>query len=274
MNTEEQVPGTEPLKRSTHLAQAMVTDSRIDRHTPVPLYFQIAEQFRSEIRTRRMKPGTLLTTDERVQQEFKVSRATARKAIDELVDEGLVERITGKGTFVIEPRLQVPLPAMLSFTEELERRGMRPRTQIVSVGWVSAGERPAKALGISPRTRVLQLERIRYADDKPVLHTLDVLPSSLGIGPGHDFSGSLYHLMESTGVQLHDSRNIIAAAVTDTRLGKLLQVGKGFPVLALRRTSYDKNRRPVLYEDATCRGDLFSYAVRMVRQYRTGSQRK
>lgn len=74
--------------------------------------------------------------------------------------------------------------------------------------------------------------------------------------------------MESRGVQLAECQNIIEAAVTDRRLGKLLKVKKGFPVLALRRTSYDANGQPVLYEDANCRGDLYSYAIRMVRQPR------
>jgi len=246
----------------------MSSNARIDRGTPIPLYFQIAEQLRDEMRRRSLRPGTLLTTDERVQQDFGVSRATARKAIDELVDEGLVERVTGRGTFTIEPRLQVPLPAMLSFTEELERRGMRPRTHIISVGWVPAGERAVHALGVPARARVLQLERIRHANDTPVLHTVDILPGNLWIGPDRDFSGSLYQLMESHGVRLYQCQNIIEASVTDKHLGKLLQVAKGFPVLALRRTSYDHRGQPVLYEDATCRGDLYSYSIRMARQPR------
>jgi GntR family transcriptional regulator len=258
------------MPRQTEVSELMerrtTSVERIDRRTPVPLYFQIAEQLRDEMRDRKMRPGDLLTTDERVQQEFGVSRATARKAIDELVDEGLIERVTGKGTFLTKPRLQVPLPLMLSFTEELERRGMRPRTQIVSVGWVPAGERARHALGIQAKTQVLRLERIRYADGRPVLHTVDILPKHIGIGPEEDFSGSLYRLMESHGVRLAECQNIITASVTDRHLGKLLGVREGFPVLALRRTSYDTERRPVLYEDAACRGDLYSYAVRMARQ--------
>src|SRR5215472_5057176 len=188
----------ELVERSHSVMQARTRgEARIDRGTPVPLYFQIAEWLRNDMRNRGMRQGDLLTTDERVQLDFGVSRATARKAIDELVDEGLVERITGKGTFVTKPRLQVPLPAMLSFTEELERRGMRPRTKVVSVGWVRAGERAAHNLGLPVGTRVLRLERIRYADTKPVLHTVDVLPEHIGIGPDEDFSASLYKLMET-----------------------------------------------------------------------------
>jgi len=238
----------------------------VDRHAPVPLYFQIAESLRRTMRTQKMRPGDLLTTDERIQRDFGVSRATARKAIDELVDEGLVERITGKGTFVTKPRLQVPLPAMLSFTEELERRGIRPRTRVISVRWVSLDERAARALNLKPGARVLRLERVRYADNKPVLHSVDILAGKLGIGPEDDFSGSLYRLIESHGVRLDECQNIIEAAVTDHRLGQLLNVKKGFPVLALRRTSYDEEGQPVLYEEATCRGDLYSYAIRLARQ--------
>jgi GntR family transcriptional regulator len=238
------------------------------------LYFQIAERLRHDMHTRKMRQGELLTTDERVQKEFSVSRSTARKAIDELVDEGLVERITGKGTFVTAPRLQVPLPAMLSFTEELERRGIRPRTRVVSVAWGPAGERAGHALGLQAEARVLRLERVRYANDKPVLHTVDILPEQLGIGPGEDFSGSLYALMETHGVPLADCQNVIQAAITDQRLGKLLRVKKGFPVLSLRRTSYDAEGRPVLYEEAACRGDLYSYAIRLARHPRAASQRR
>jgi GntR family transcriptional regulator len=246
----------------------------IDHHSPLPLYFQIAERLRHDMHTRKMRQGELLTTDERVQKEFSVSRSTARKAIDELVDEGLVERITGKGTFVTAPRLQVPLPAMLSFTEELERRGIRPRTRVVSVAWGPAGERAGHALGLQAEARVLRLERVRYANDKPVLHTVDILPEQLGIGPGEDFSGSLYALMETHGVPLADCQNVIQAAITDQRLGKLLRVKKGFPVLSLRRTSYDAEGRPVLYEEAACRGDLYSYAIRLARHPRAASQRR
>ena len=237
----------------------------------MPLYFQIAEHLRHHMITRKMSQGDLLTTDERVQAEFGVSRATARKAIDELVDEGLVERVTGKGTFVKEPRLQVPLPVMLSFTEEILRRGMRPSSRIVSVGWVPASERATQALNLEAGAQVLRLERIRYADGEPILQTIDVLPDGLGIGPGEDFSGSLYELMESRGIRLAECQNLIEAAVTDRRLSNLLQVRKGFPILALQRTSYDAKGRPVLYEEAACRGDMYSYAIRLVRQRRNSS---
>ena len=263
-----------PNRTSRAVYARLPARAAIDHDSPVPLYFQIAERLRQDLRIGRMRPGALLTTDERIQQEFGVSRATARKAIDELVDEGLVERITGKGTFVTEPRLQVPLPAMLSFTEELERRGMRPSTRVVSPGWAPAGERAGHALGLPAEASALRLERIRYADDKPVLHTVDVLPRQIGIAPREDFSGSLYELMERRGVPLAECQNIIQAAITDDRLGKLLRVKKGFPVLALRRTSYDRDGRPVLYEEATCRGDLYSYAIRLSRTEQSAPRRR
>lgn len=237
----------------------------IDRSTPVPLYFQIAGRLRQQMLNMKLRQGDLLTTDERVQADFAVSRATARKAIDELVDEGLVERVTGKGTFVSSPRLQVPLPAMLGFTEEIQRRGMRPSSRVVSVDWVPASGHAAKALGLSSGSRVLRLERVRYADEKPILHSIDILSERLRIGPEEDFSGSLYALMESRGIQLGECQNIIEASLTDRRLGQLLGVAKGFPVLSLRRTTYDTTGNAVLYEDAACRGDLYSYAIRLAR---------
>lgn len=255
------------------MRQLVQDNGRIDRHTPVPLYYQIAGQLRQQMIAMKMQQGDLLTTDERVQVEFGVSRATASKAINELVDEGLVERVTGKGTFVSPPRLQVPLPIMLGFTEEIKRRGMHPSSRIVSARWAKASGNAVQALGVEEGARVFRLERIRLADEKPILLTVDVLPESLEIGPEGDFSGSLYELMESRGIQLGECQNIIVAAVTDRRLSKLLGVKEGFPVLSLRRTSYDANGVPVLYEDAACRGDLYSYSVRMAREPRTRRQR-
>lgn len=245
------------------------TDSGyVDRSTPIPLYFQIAGRLREQMVAMRLHPGDLLTTDERVQEEFGVSRATARKAIDELADEGLVERITGKGTFVSAPRLRVPLPTMLSFTEEMQRRGLKPSSHVISVSWERASDRARQALDIRDNARVLRLERIRFADENPILHSVDELIEPIGIGPDEDFSGSLYTLIETHGVQLGECQNIIEAAVTDRRLGQMLKVKSGSPVLSVRRVSYDVKGRPILYEDSSCRGDLYSYALRLARQPR------
>ena len=104
----------------------MRSNTRIDRTTPSPLSFQIAESLRESLLEDKMRQCDLLTEDERVQEEFEVSRATAREPIDELVDEGLAGRITRKGSFVAEPRLQAPLPAMLSVTEGIKRRVKQP----------------------------------------------------------------------------------------------------------------------------------------------------
>jgi GntR family transcriptional regulator len=222
----------------------------------------------------RLCPGDLLTTDERVQEEFGVSRATARKAIDELADEGLVERITGKGTFVSAPRLRVPLPTMLSFTEEMLRRGLKPSSRVISVSWESPSERAHQALDILDGAKVLRLERIRFADGGPILHSVDELTEAIGIGPDEDFSGSLYTLIETHGVQLGECQNIIEAAITDRRLSQMLKVKIGSPILSVRRTTYDVKGRPILYEDSACRGDLYSYALRLARQPRSAPARR
>jgi GntR family transcriptional regulator len=251
------------------MRQPVQDNGTIDRSTPVPLYFQIAGQLRQQMIAKKMREGDLLTTDERVQAEFGVSRATARNAIDELVDEGLVERVTGKGTFVSAPRLQVPPPSMLGFTEEIRRRGMRPSTRIISNTWAKANDETARALSIEKGARVFRLERVRFADEKPILHSVDILPETIGLRPDDDFSGSLYELLESRGIRLGECQNIIEASVTNRSLSKLLRVKVDFPILALRRTSYDDKGRPVIYENSACRGDQYSYAIRMVREPRT-----
>jgi len=145
---------------------------------------------------------------------------------------------------------------------------------VISASWEAASERAHQALNLLDGARVLRLERIRFADGNPILHSVDELTEAIGIGPDEDFSGSLYTLIETHGVQLGECQNIIEAAVTDRRLGQMLKVKSGSPVLTVRRTSYDVKGRPILYEDSACRGDLYSYALRLARQPRSAPARK
>lgn len=237
----------------------------VDRTVPIALYYQIAERLKEEIRSRGLRPGDFLTTEEELQARFSVSRATARRALQELVDAGLVTRITGKGTYVAQPKVNVQLPALLSFTEEIRRLGMAPASRVIEAAVVEASDTVASYLELEEGSRVLRVERVRYADGTPIVHLIDYIPLWVGLTPRDDFSGSLYTLLESKGVPVDEAEHTIEAGLAGEALARHLGVPVGSPLVCFRRTTYDPRGRPIVYEEAACRGDLYRYTVRLKR---------
>ena len=238
---------------------------RIDRQIPIPLYYQIAQHLRSEIRNRGLRPGDLLGTEEEIQKNFRVSRATARKALEGLVEEGLVTRITGKGTYIANPRVAVQLPTLLSFSAEMKRLGMAPSARVIEASFAAPDEEVAINLMIEEGSQVFRLERIRYGDGTPLAHAVDYLPPWLGLRPDMDFTGSLFELLDAAGFPPEESVHLIEGASADEALAGYLDIPVGSPVLRCRDTTFDVSGRPVFFGINKWRGDRYSYQVRLKR---------
>jgi len=238
----------------------------IDRSTPIPLYYQIAQRLRNDIRERGLCPGDLLGTEEGIQETFQVSRATARKALEELLEEGLVTRITGKGTYVAKPKVAVQLPALLSFSAEMKRLGMTPSSRVLDAAFVTPDEEVALNLMIEEETKVLRLERIRYGDESPMMHAIDYLPSWVGLRPDMDYTGSLYEILENAGIPPEQSLHTIEAVTADLALAGHLDVSLGSPLLRCRDIAFDAQGRPLILGINVWRGDHYSYQVHLKRR--------
>ena len=237
----------------------------IDRNTPIPLYYQIAQHLRSDIRERGLRPGDLLGTEEEIQRAFQVSRATARKALEELLEEGLVTRVTGKGTYVAKPKVAVQLPALRSFTAEMKRLGMAPSSRVIEAAFAPANEEVALNLSLEEDTQVFRLERIRYGDGSPMVHAVDCLPTWVGLRPDMDYSGSLYELLENAGLPPEESVHTIEVATADSALARHLDVPVGSPLMRCRDIAFDTDGRPLVFGINVWRGDRYSYQVRLKR---------
>ena len=238
---------------------------RIDRQIPIPLYYQIAQHLRSEISKRGLRPGDLLGTEEEIQKNFRVSRATARKALEELAEEGLITRIAGKGTYIANPRVAVQLPTLLSFSAEMKRLGMVPSARVIEASFTTPDEEVAINLMIEEESQVFRLERIRYGDGTPMAHAIDYLPTWVGLRPGMDFTGSLFELLDTAGIPPEESVHLIEGASADLVLAGYLDVPLGSPVLRCRDTTFDASGRPVIFGINKWRGDRYSYQVRLKR---------
>lgn len=153
----------------------------LDKGSPVPLYQQLSATLIAQIGSGDLKPGDRIPSERELAMFLGVSRITARLAIDELLESGLIFRAQGRGTFVAERKMH-GLKGFLSFTEDIHTRGMQARSQILRQEAVVPDAALQQALKLQPGELALRLDRLRFADDKPLAVQSSHLP--LRICPG------------------------------------------------------------------------------------------
>jgi GntR family transcriptional regulator len=242
-----QVMPTEPPP----LAGAVTEDDvirlmAIDRKSPVPLYFQVAQQLERAIEDGRMPPGTRLDNEVLLAEQLGMSRPTLRRAMQHLVDKGLVVRRRGVGTRVVQPKVRRSLE-LTSLYDDLEASARRPTTRVLSNALAPASDEAAEALGIVAGTPVLRLARLRSAQDQPIAYLTNELPADLlpGVTAETLEQHGLYQLLRSAGVQLHAATQSIGARRATAEESRLLGEGKGAALLTMQRVTYDDHGRPV-----------------------------
>ena len=174
-------------------------DFRLDLDDNSPLYMQLARKLARDVREGRYQADQALPSERVLSEQLDVSRVTARKAIDQLVEQGLVVRRRGSGNY-IAPRIEQPLSNLSSFSEQLQQRGYVPRSKWLRRELVVADADAQLALGLSPGSKVARLERLRLADDIVMAYEVSLLPATIVPQP-EQVDASLYaHL--STGGNL------------------------------------------------------------------------
>mgnify|MGYP000518399043 CR=1 FL=1 len=146
---------------------------------PIPKYFQVATLIKEQILSGELKPTDQIPTEETLVEKHGVSRGTVRKAIQLLVDEGLVESEQGRGSFVTSAMQTSNHFSLVSFEDEMRRQGRKPSTRLLRFEKRMAGERTAGRLEIRSETEVFQIERLRLADDVPVAYECRILACEL-----------------------------------------------------------------------------------------------
>ena len=238
----------------------------IDRQHPLPIYYQLKELLREKIAAGAWKPGELVPSERELSERYDISRMTARQALNELVDEGLVYREQGRGTFVAEPKLVQRLARLTGYTDDMRERSLQPGAQVLRLEMIEAPLHVAAMLRIQAGAPVVLLERLRLADEVPMavetshLH-FDGVEGLLG----EDFANnSLYHVL-STKYNIIPTRaeQQIEAALCDQHRQGALQVETGAPVLHTIRVTFDQRDRPFEYVDSIYRGDRYVFHVEL-----------
>ncbi|MEW6523002.1 MAG: GntR family transcriptional regulator [Bacillota bacterium] len=240
----------------------------INPDIPTPLYYQIKEIIKGDITEGRLQPQDQLPSETELVREYGVSRMTVRQAILELVNEGLLYRKRGKGTFVARPKITQGLYGLTSFTEDMEKRGLKPSGKVLALATVALGKDVAGLLGIEPGAPAVRLERLRLADDQPMALEISHLPlPRFEWILSEDLTGrSLYRLLrEEHGVEFERARQTIEVVVATRYEAGVLEVNIGAPLLKMERVAYDRKGEPVEAVKSTYRADRYKFVMDLPR---------
>lgn len=246
--------------------------SAIRRNAPLPYYVQLADVLRDNIARGHWAPGEALPAEADVCTFFGVSRTVVRQALNELVADGLVHKEKGRGTFVSKPKIaELVVHEMRGFFDEMAERGVRVETEVLRQAIVTVPPQVAPELGVSMRSEVLHLTRVRRADGDAIVKvdTYLPLPRFASLADADLTDRSLYHLMvEEYGVFAQGGWRRVEAVAAGGETAELLEIEPRSPVLALTAVTVDQDDVPFEWFRALYRGDRTSFEARIGREPR------
>lgn len=236
----------------------------MDRKSPAPLYFQIAQQLERAIEAGELTPGMRLPNEVEFAGLLGLSRPTTRKAMEYLVDKGLVVRQRGVGTRVVSPKVRRSLQ-LTSLFDDLEASGQRPRTYVLSNTVQDASPEIADLLGIAKGAPVIAIVRLRSALDQPIARLTNYLSAErLTISTEDLETYGLYQLLRRAGIQLHSATQVIGARTATVAQARVLGERKGSALLMMHRTAYDDHGAIVEYGNHIYSAARYSFQMSLL----------
>jgi DNA-binding GntR family transcriptional regulator len=236
----------------------------LDRSSPVPLYYQLAQQLEAAIEHGTLAPGNLLGNEVDLSVRLGLSRPTVRQAIQSLVDKGLLVRRRGVGTQVVHSQVKRPLE-LSSLYDDLEAAGQRPATEVLVNVLEPAPAPVAAALQIAEGVQVHRIERLRLTHGEPMAHLCNYLPTGLfDLDSGQLGATGLYRMMRAAGITLHSARQSIGARAATAEEAERLDEAAGAPLLTMQRTTFDDTGRAVEYGTHTYRPSRYSFEFQLL----------
>jgi GntR family transcriptional regulator len=233
---------------------------QIVRTSKLPFYHQLYEILRGRIVRGDWLPGQMIPAESEIVQLYKVSRITARQALDELVQDGLIYRERGRGTFVAQPTFEKTMMHIFSFTDDMAQRGLKPKTKVLSKELVPAPEEIAERIGVLPMEELVRFERLRMAGDEPLSIEESFLihrrcPGILN----HDFAQESLRevLNRDYGIRWSRAAQHIRSILAPPHTADLLGVKAKSALLLVERVSYDEQNDPGEFLRIMYRGDRY-----------------
>ena len=233
----------------------------IDRFSKLPYYQQLYEILLGKIQRREWQPGDMIPPESELIEEYQVSRNTVRQVLEKLVNDGLIYRQRGRGSFVSHPTLEQAMTRIVSFTEDMHQRGFAPGTRMLSTDLIPAEEEIANQLDIPVGEQLVCLRRLRMADGEPMsieesylIHKYcpDILEHDYALEP-------LRRVLESEfGIRIASAKQVIQAIQAPPDLANLLEISPGAALLLITRVSFSQGKIPIEFLRIHYRADRYS----------------
>jgi GntR family transcriptional regulator len=232
--------------------------------TFVPRYHEIEQVLRSRIA--ELEPDAPLPSDAQLCEEFAVSRMTARNAVQRLVQDGLVYRLPGRGTYVAEHASQRHASALTSFADEMRRKGRSPSSRLLERVVRGATATEAARLRVAEADDVVVVRQVGLADAEPVALETAILRQEAiqAVLDANLQTESLHDALVSAGLQPISGRATLGAAPAGESEAALLAVAPGWPLLVERGTTFDQAGRPLELTETRYAGGRYAFDVELV----------
>lgn len=238
--------------------------SDLDRNSPVPMYFQLASRLEDAIRSGALPSGARLENEIAIGKRLGFSRPTIRRAIQEVVDKGLLVRRRGIGTQVVHSGFSRPVE-LTSLYEDLRSANHDPGTRVLEHRVLVATDRVADSLGLPRGSEVVYMRRQRSSDDMPVAVLENYLPIEFAdITTEQLEQRGLYQVLRARGVAIRIANQRIGARRAVNDESELLGIDKAGPVLTMERVAFDSSGRAVEFGHHCYRPDMYTFETTLV----------
>jgi len=258
------------------LNHGVVLMNVVNLENPVPKYLQISQWMRELINTNRFKKGEKLPSEVELSKMCGVNRNTLRQAISELVSEGLLEKVKGVGSFVVESpgvELRHNISRIASFKDYFGSANLQEKTIVLELEHGVADKKIADRLLLGAERKVVILKRLRTGDGAPFIYEESYLPYNLFKDlTVEDASGSLYQVItEKFNIDLVKSYQVVRAVNLSKKISTMFNLPEKSAGLLMENLTYDGNKTPVELLYSYCRGDKYVLELELG-EYRSSKQ--
>jgi GntR family transcriptional regulator len=230
----------------------------------LPLHSQLKANLIGAIERGEHAPGDQIPSQRLLCERYRMSHMTVRRALNELLNEGVIYGIPGKGLYVATRKQDAETGPLIGFSEDMARRGMRASSRVLAAEIVAASTALASALGVALGTQLVHLRRLRLADEQPMALQTNYLPHSLCPGLlGHDLArNSLFALLRNDyGLNLAEGTTAVEAGLATDEQAQLLELQSPAPLLIVEQLTYLDDRRAIEFVRTAYRGDRYRLRV-------------
>ncbi|MFS0779948.1 GntR family transcriptional regulator [Neobacillus sp. 3P2-tot-E-2] len=244
----------------------MLLNDSINKESPLPLYYQLKELIKKEIEEGKLTPGEMIPSERDLGERFEISRPTVRQAINELVNEGILNRKKGLGTFVAKPKIsQQFLENLTSFQNEMKAKGLPYSTKVIEQKEVLSSPELESVFGEGYSSYIF-IKRLRYIKDNPVVVVSTYIPKQLApdLINADLTNASLYETLQlNYNLKIQRAQRVMEAVVASDEDAKWLELEKVSAAMFIKTTGFLEDNRIFEYSLARYRGDLTNFTVNL-----------